>query len=153
MTPSRMLPGFHCLRCPKSQEWSSNAPVADKQQRASVQRNFRAIGGVYCRSSFSLRTICRPFFSIFLAESPASGPAGCGTAGFYLPINRRDRIFAVENGTDGRFDVTSLICAGSSLPIRPLASICAQYAGRYFSAKCRTAQRHCQVTDKLRRGA
>ncbi len=60
--------------------------VADKQQRASVQRNFRAIGGgvltIVIQFTYDLPTVFSPFS---LAESPASGPAGCGTAGFYLP--------------------------------------------------------------------
>ena len=79
--------------------------VADKQQRASVQRNFRAIGGgvmtIVIQFTHDLSTVLLHF----LLQSPLHQAQQVAVQqDFIFRINRRDRIFAVENGTDGRFD-------------------------------------------------
>ena len=129
--------------------------VADKQQRASVQRNFRAIGGgvmtIVIQFTHDLPTV----FFHFLLQSPLHQTQQIAVQqDFIFRINRRDRIFAVENGTDGRFDdnivdVRRIVFAnppvGIDLQLNMQAVIFQQNAGRRSGI--------ATVTDKLRRGA
>ena len=128
--------------------------VADKQQRASVQRNFRAIGGgvltIVIQFTHDLPTV----FLHFLLQSALHQTQQVAVQqDFIFRINRSDRVFAVENGTDGSFDdyvvdVRRIVFTnppvGIDLQLDMQAVIFQQNAARRSGITT--------ITDKLRRG-